>query len=209
MALGQIKAPPDAVDRVYAQSLFELIEADGGREALEATSGELDELVELTRQHPELGGLFDSRIIAMEKKEGALKSIFGEGRISDRLLRFLLVLNRKDRLNRFDQIATAFEEMVQDKFGRVEVDVYTRHQLPSDQLEKIRERLQATLGREPIMHAYTDETMVGGVRMQVGDQLIDASVGTQLRKMRKRLMEDGSASLRTRFDRAIEDEETD
>jgi len=99
--------------------------------------------------------------------------------------------------------------MVQDKFGRVEVDVYTRHQLPSDQLEKIRERLQATLGREPIMHAYTDETMVGGVRMQVGDQLIDASVGTQLRKMRKRLMEDGSASLRTRFDRAIEDEETD
>ncbi len=205
MAVGQIKSPPDAVDRVYAQSLFELIEADGGRDSLEAMSGELDELVELTRQFPELGGLFDSQIIAMEKKEAAIKSIFGGARISESLQRFLLVLNRKDRLNRFDQIATAFEEMVQDQFGRVEVDVYTRHQLPADQLEAIRGRLQETLGREPIMHAYTDESMVGGVRMQVGDQLIDASVHTQLRKMRKRLMEDGSAALRTKFDSAIED----
>lgn len=204
MAVRQLKTPPEAVDRVYAQSLFELIEPDGGREGVESMSGELDELLELTRQMPELGGLFDSQIIASAKKQAALRAIFGDGRVSQMLLQFLLVLNRKERLNRFEPIATAFEELVREKFGRVEVDVWTRYPLASDQLENIRKRLQSVLKREPIMHSYTDEGMIGGVRMQVGDQLIDASIATQLRKMRKRLMEDGSSAMRDRFDAAID-----
>ena len=204
MAVRQLKTPPDAVDRVYAQSLFELLEPESGRERVESMSGELDELLELTRQMPELGGLFDSQIIASAKKEAALRSIFGDGRVSPMLLQFLLVLNRKERLNRFEPIATAFEELVREKFGRVEVDVWTRYPLGSDQLESIRQRLQSVLQREPIMHAYTDDGMIGGVRMQVGDQLIDASIATQLRKMRKRLLEDGSSAMRDRFDSAID-----
>jgi len=206
MATQHLKTPPDAVDRVYAQSLFELIEEQGGREALESTSGELDELAELTRQHRELGGLFDSRIIPVAKKDAAIRSIFGHGHISDMLLRFLLVLNRKERLNRFDPIATAFQEMVQEKFGRIEVDVWTRYLLSGEQLASIKSRLHEVLNREPIMHAYTDDQMIGGVRMQVGDQLIDASVATQLRRMRKRLIEDGSTAIRNRFDQAIEED---
>lgn len=207
MATGQLKAPPDAVDRVYAQSLFELVETNSGRDGIESMSGELDELVELTRQMPELGGLFDSRIIPTAKKQKALRSIFGEGRVSDMLLRFLLVLNRKERLNRFEAICTSFEEMAQERFGRVEVDVWTRYPLASGQLETIRTRLEAALKREPVMHAYIDEDMIGGVRMQVGDQLIDASIATQLRKMRKRLIDDGASEMRSHFDQAIDDED--
>ena len=120
MAVRQLKTPPEVIDRVYAQSLFELLEAEGGREALESMSGELDELLELSRQIPELGGLLDSRIIPVAEKERVLRSIFGEGRVSPMLLQFCLVLNRKERVNRFEPIVQAFEELVQERFGRVE-----------------------------------------------------------------------------------------
>ena len=97
--------------------------------------------------------------------------------------------------------------MAQERFGRVEVDVWTRYPLAAGQLDTIRKRLEAALKREPVMHAYIDENMIGGVRMQVGDQLIDASIDTQLRKMRKRLIDDGAAEMRSHFDQAIDDED--
>ena len=204
MTMPLIETPPDAVDRVYAQSLFELVEADGGRERLESIAGELEELGELIRANHELAELLGSRIIPAKDKARSLRSIF-EGRVSDLVLRFLLVLLRKERLNRTLPITVAFDEFIQQRFGRIEIDLYTRHALPADQVESIRKRLHQALQREPVLHAYIDDTMIGGVRMQVGDRLIDASINTQLRRMRERLIESGSNEIRTRFDRIVED----
>ncbi len=196
--------PAEAVDRVYAQSLFELADSAGGRERLEELSGEVDELGDFLRGQRELSEFMSSQIIATDARAKSLRAVF-EGKISDLLLRFILTLNRKGRLNRFLRIGEAFEEMVQEKFGRVEIDVYTRHPLPADQLESIKARLQEALKREPVLHAYTDEAMIGGVKMQVGDRLIDASIATRLRKMRDLMTGEGAALMRSRFDQAVED----
>jgi F-type H+-transporting ATPase subunit delta len=196
--------PAEAVDRVYAQSLFELADSAGGRERLEELSGEVDELGDFLRGQRELSEFMSSQIIPPDARDKSLRAIF-EGKVSDLLLRFMLTLNRKGRLNRFLRIGEAFEEMVQEKFGRVEIDVYTRHALPPDQLESIKARLQTALQREPVLHAYTDPAMIGGVKMQVGDRLIDASIATRLRKMRDLMAGDGAALMRARFDRAVED----
>lgn len=204
MPMPIIETPPDAVDRVYAQSLFELAEAQGGREQLEAVAGELEELANLIRSHHELAELLGSRIIPAADKERSLNAIF-KGRLSDLVLRFLLVLLRKERLNRTLPITVAFDELIQERFGRIEIDLYTRHPLPADQIESIRQRLHKALQREPVLHTYVDETMIGGVRMQVGDKLVDASIDTQLRRMRERLIENGANQVRARFDRIVED----
>ncbi len=199
-----IETPPDAVDRVYAQSLFELAETEGGRDQLESIASELEELANLIRTHRDLAELLGSRIIPVVDKQRSLNTIFG-GRISDLLLRFLLVLLRKERLNRTLPITVAFDELIQNRFGRVEIDLYTRLALPAEQVDSIRKRLHHALQREPVLHAYLDEDMIGGVRMQVGDKLIDASVATQLRRMREQLIDSGSNSVRVRFDRILED----
>lgn len=196
--------PAEAVDRVYAQSLFELADSAGGRTRLEELSGEVDELGDFLRGQRELSEFMSSQIIAPEARDRSLRAIF-EGKISDLLLRFILTLNRKGRLSRFLRIGEAFEEMVQEKFGRVEIDVYTRHPLPPDQLESIKSRLQEKMQREPVLHAYTDPGMIGGVKMQVGDRLIDASIATRLRKMRDLMTGEGAALMRSRFDEAVED----
>lgn len=200
-----IEVPPEAVDRVYAQSLFELAEAEGGREQLESVAAELEEIADLSRAHYELAELFGSRIIKAADKRRSIEVIFG-GRVSDLILRFLLVLLRKERLDRALPIIAAFDEMIQARFGRVEIDLYTRHAIPGEQLDSIRQRLGRALRREPVLHAYIDESMIGGLRMQVGDKLIDASIATRLRRMRERLIEGGSNQIHARYDSIVEDD---
>ncbi len=199
------ESPPEAVDRVYAESLFELAEAEGGRERLETLSGELDELVELTRATPELSEFLASQILAPEDRARSLERMF-EGTLSSLLLRTLLVLNRKERLPRLLSIVSAYQEMVQERFGRVEVDIHTRHPLAQEQLDAIRDRLSAALGREPIIYPYTDATMLGGVRMQIGDRLFDDSIGAQLRRMSESLKKHGAARIRERAEAAFDDD---
>lgn len=204
MAMPLIETPPDAVDKVYAQSLFDLADMEGGRPLLEDLAGEVEALAELLREHRLLAEFFNSRIIPVAEKDRVLRRVF-EGRVSDLVLRFLLVLNRKERLNRALRIFVAFDQLMQERFGKVEVDLYTRFPLEPTQVERIRRRLEEVLKREPIVHTYLDEEMIGGIRMQVGDKLIDASVATQLRRMRERLLEQGGAEVRARAGRIIEE----
>lgn len=200
----RLDTPPDAIDRAYAKGLFELADEKGGRALLEELAGEFDELVDLLRGNPKLEEFIASLIVPSKTKEVSLRKIF-EGRIHQYVLNLMLLLNIKERDGRFVRVAAAFDELVQEKFGKVEVDVYTRLPIPEDQLSMIKSRLQAALQREPVMYAYTDDQMIGGVRIRVGDKLVDASFNNRLRLMQERLTEEGLASMRERASDAIDD----
>jgi F-type H+-transporting ATPase subunit delta len=197
-------AQPDALAEVYARSLFELAEARGGREAIETALGELEDILELTRTDPRFGEFLASRVLPFDARERSLERIF-KGRVSDLTHRFLQILNEKGRLSHLPSIASALDGIVQKRFGRVEVDVYTATPLGADELADIRARLQSTLGREPIVHAYTEPAMLGGVKFQIGDRLIDGSLATRLRKFREQLSGRGAAEIRARAERIIDD----
>ncbi len=199
------ETPPEAVDRIYAESLFELAEAEGGQERLESVNAELEELVELTRAEPALSEFMSSRIVNDKEREESLRKMF-DGRLSDLVLRFLLILNRKQRLMRFLTVVAAYSEQVRERFGKIEVDVYTRHPLDQAAIDDIRERLRASLSREPVVYAYTDEQMIGGVKMQIGDRLFDDSIQTKIRNMTELLTKEGTALMRARADSAIDNE---
>lgn len=205
--MPMIESQPDAVARLYARSLFELASEQGGRNAIEDTGAELGDLVELARQDRSFGEFLSSRIVPTVKRDETLKAIL-KGRVSDLILRFLLTLNEKDRLSHLAVIASAYDEMVQEHFGLVEVDVYTAAPIDQDLRERVASALRKAIGKEPVIHAYTDETMLGGVKLQIGDQLIDASIATRLRRMRERLSGQGGAAMRERMNQIIEGKDT-
>ena len=198
------EAAPDALARTYAQSLFELAQAQGGQAKIEQVQGELEDVLELARSDRRFSEFLASRILPEKARGASLAKIF-RGRASDLLVNFLLVLNDKGRLGHLAPIAAAFDELVQEVFGRVEVDVYTASPLAAEELESIRSRLRAVLGREPVVHPYTDGSMIGGIKFQVGDRLIDGSLSTRLRRMREMLDRDGAAAVRAKAERIIEE----
>lgn len=195
-------AAPDALSAIYAKSLFELAESQGGAQTVAQCLDELEAVLEIARGDARFGEFLSSRVLPREKREASLKKILG-GRVSDLTLRFLLVLNNKERLASLPAIASAFDRVVQERFGRVEVDVFTATPVSADEIRSIRDRLASTLGKEVIVHPYTDPAMIGGVRMRIGDQLIDGSIATRLRKMRDQLATDGAVAVRSRASRIL------
>lgn len=200
------EAKPDALSEIYAQSLYELADAAGGREAVEQVVGELEAVIELARSDRSFGEFLSSRVLKQSDRSRSLRSMF-EGKVHDLSLKFLLILNEKGRLGHLVPIVGSLDEIAQRAFGRVEVDVYTADALEGDELERVKSQLNESLGRETVVHAYTDSSMIGGVRMQIGDTLIDASVAARLRKMRDQLASEGTARLRASIDSTIADVE--
>lgn len=198
------EAAPDALARTYAQSLFELAQAQGGQAKIEEIQSQLEDVLELARSDRRFNEFLASRILPAKARGASLEKIF-RGRASDLLVNFLLVLNEKGRLGHLAPIAAAFDELVQEVFGRVEVDVYTASPLGAEDLESIRAELRKVLGREPVVHPYTDGSMLGGIKFQIGDRLIDGSLATRLRRMRETLDQDGAAAVRAKAERIIEE----
>ncbi|GJQ28239.1 MAG: hypothetical protein HBSAPP03_01230 [Phycisphaerae bacterium] len=198
-----VDTQPDAVARMYAKSLYELAEGKGGRAAVEATLGELEEILDLARGDAKFAELLTSRAINAEKRDGSLTRIF-KGRVSDLTLSFLRVLNDKGRISAITGVVAAFDSIVQDKLGRVEVDVFTAEPMDASALASLKGRLRQALGKDVIVHPYTDAAMIGGVKLRIGDRLIDGSIATQLRQVKDALDHDGAAALRSRIGSMIE-----
>jgi F-type H+-transporting ATPase subunit delta len=195
----------DAVARVYAQSLLELADAAGGDEKIVETGGELSVIAEMIRDDAEVAEFLRSPIVDSEKRAASLRRIF-EGRVSDLVLRFMLVLNGKGRLGEFGSMASGYDQLVNERMGRVEVDVMTVDgSLDPDQLALLGEKVKAKLGQEPVFHQYADESLIGGLVLRVGDQLIDGSVRGQLRRMREELLAAGSTRVRAGADDFLAD----
>ena len=102
----------DEVAGVYARSLYELAHEAGGLEKVEEIYGELDAIVEMTRADSKLREFFSSPILGKGAREQTIRAVF-ENRISDMLLRFLLVANDKGRLGELAHIAGAMDAMLQ------------------------------------------------------------------------------------------------
>lgn len=194
----------NALAQVYARSLFELAHAQGGRSAIEELNDEFEQVVELTRTMPAFGRFLSSPIIDRGKRQASLERIL-TGRVTPLMLRFLLVLNTKGRLGELPGIAEAFDHLVQEAFGRVEVDVFTAASIGPEAQSMIRTGVQHALGREPVLHTYVEPGMIGGIKFRVGDRLVDGSVQTRLRKVKAAMMRSGGWKLREQLDRLMED----
>jgi F-type H+-transporting ATPase subunit delta len=194
-----VESQPDALARTYAASLYELSEARAGKAGVEECLGELEEILELARGNPKFSEFMSSRSVAAEARGRSLDKIF-RGVVSDTTVKFLQLLNTKGRLAHLPAIVQAFDNIVQSKLGRVEVDAFTAEPMSSDDLVRLREHLQRSLSREVVIHTYTEPSMIGGIKLKIGDQLVDASVATRLRRMRDQLDGQGLSRLRTKFD---------
>jgi len=192
----------DAVARVYARSLFELAREAGGPDKVAEISEELESICELARSDRGFREFMASPIIEPKRRAEALRRVFGN-RVTDLSLRFLLVLNDKRRLGHLESINAAFDRLVQESQGRVEVDVFTAAPLGGEQLGFVRDRIREAIGRDPVLHTYTDATMIGGLRLRIGDRMIDGSVSSRLRRMKNQILSKGSARLRDRFSHIV------
>jgi F-type H+-transporting ATPase subunit delta len=172
------------VARGYAQALLDL--ADQKQQSGEIGQ-ELEEVAKAIESDPRLLTFLSNPAISDTDRAPALEKAF-RGRVADLLANTLLVMNRKNRLGLLRQVADAYAELLQERQGIIEVDVFVAERLSPDQLEQVRQKVGAALRREAVVHQYVDPTLIGGLLLRVEDRLLDASVRAQLRAVRRQLL---------------------
>ena len=195
----------DTLSRIYASSLYELADEAGGRDKILEVADELEQVCELVRSDRQFREMITSPVIDVSRRTDALGRIFGN-RVTDLVVRVLIILNPNGRLAHLESIQAAYDQQVQEAFGRIEVDVITASEIDAEARNRIGERIKQALGKEPVMHAYTDPSIIGGVRLRIGDEMIDGSVATRLRRMGTALQQRGSQDIRTQINRFLEDD---
>jgi F-type H+-transporting ATPase subunit delta len=191
---------PDAVSKVYAQALFDTVMAAGGKSAVEQTLAELESLVGMAQRDPKLNEFLASRIIGIEERSASIGRML-KGHLSETTVRFIQILNDKGRLNAYPAIVASFDSISHHGFGHVEVDIYTATPLSDADKATLTAQLHEKLGMPPVLHTYVEPAMLGGIRIQIEDRLVDASLSTRLAKLREQINTRGLPSVRGAVDR--------
>ena len=189
----------DEIASVYAKSLLEVCDKAGGNAVAEACSSELREIAEIIRGDRRFAEFLKTPIIGHDQRKSALEKIV-KGRVSDLVFRFIMVLANHGRAGRIADVADAFDGLMQDRLGRIEVDMFTVDGKASDEvIATVKARVKDAFAKDAVLHQYSDPDMIGGVKLRIGDQLIDGSVATQLRNMRETVANRGTTSIRSRI----------
>ena len=173
------------ISKTYGDALFELaVEKDKVDVLLE----EIVQLQEVLSENDEFGKLMNHPKIIKEEKIQVAKDVF-EGRISEELLGFLTIIISKDRYKDIDAILDYFVAEVKRYKGIGVATVTTAVPLKDEQCKKIEQKLLDTTDyKEMEMHYQTDESLIGGMVVRIGDRVVDSSVKTKLNELQKELL---------------------
>jgi len=157
-------------------------------EVAESFAGVLD----AAEGNRELAIFLDSPQVRTEEKKELVGNVFG-GRIEPVLLNFFLLLIDRNRIENTRDIGEVFAELVEVESGITRASVVTAVPLPDDLAATLKSRLAAHTGTDIILEKKIDPDVIGGVRVTLGDRVLDGTVRTNLDLLRKTL---GRAQVR-------------
>lgn len=84
-------------------------------------------------------------------------------------------------------ILDEFEKLADEAAGRVRATVTTAVEMSNDDRERLGRQLSTRLGKDVRLTTAVDRRILGGLKLQYGDHLIDVSLATRLQQLRRRL----------------------
>lgn len=124
-------------------------------------------------------------------KKGRLTELLldvSKGQIDNEGVNFLQLLVQNNRLALLPDIARLFEEQKAEDEGYIAVEVLTAFAFTKESQQKFAATLEKTLSKKVHMNVALDKSLIGGVLVRAGDQVIDGSVRGQLQNLQKALL---------------------
>lgn len=168
------------LDRRYALALYEVAENKGKvDEYLEF----VDEVANLLKSNDELLQLIKHPKLSTSKKKELFKSIF-EGKVEEELLSFLLLLIEKDRILQLSEILKEMRKVYLEKHKTVVAQVKTVVPLNEEEKSELIDKLQKKYGKTVLLNEEVDKSILGGVYLRVGNDVIDGTIKSKFEEIR-------------------------
>ncbi len=170
------------VARRYAQASLELAVEQG---AVEQWQQDFATLTRVWRETPLALRLADPKV-GQSRRMGEARDVLSN-RVSPLVLNLVLLLVQRGRARLVPRVADAFERLERDRSGRVSGYVISALPLTEEQRQSLTRQLGKRTGRTVELEERVDPSILGGLIVRVGDELIDASVVGRLRRIEAEL----------------------
>ncbi|MBK5218590.1 MAG: ATP synthase F1 subunit delta [Thermoleophilia bacterium] len=170
---------PEA-SRVYAEALFEAGKDKGKLDALQEQLGQFADAVDGNRELQVF--LFSPYLSSADKSEGLGRAISGA---EPELINFLELLIEKHRMPEVFRIRREFDELWKKENRRLDVTIVSAVELDEAVINKIGQEVERQTGEAVELSSRVDDEILGGIVLQVGNMVLDASIRSRLEKLRK------------------------
>jgi len=164
----------------YASALFDLASENGNVSAVES---DLEKLEQALKESDDLSSLIRNPQISRSDAAKALDAVADVLSISPLTRNFIGVLAGNRRLARLPEIIRAFYTIAANARGEATAEVTTAHALGEDQVEALRQKLEAREGRNVKIRTSVDPELLGGLVVTIGSKRIDSSIRTRLNSL--------------------------
>jgi len=171
--------------RRYAKALLEIGDQQGDVPQLQR---ELETVADAVAANADLARLVASPLVLPRKKAEVFETILATAKVSVTLRHFFRVVAEAGRLNLLPDLRRTFADLVDERAGIVEAHVSSAQPLSEAQSKALVASLAARTGKTIRLSWSQDAALLGGLKVQVGSTVLDASLQGQLRQLKTQLL---------------------
>ena len=161
----------------YATALFGLARDE---KQIDAVGRSLDTLEAAIAESADFRALVTSPMVGRAEAAKAIAALAPTLGLDPITARFIGVLAENGRLTELKPIIAIVRKLAGNHRGETVAEVASAHPLDDSQVEALKARLTAKLGREVTIDSSVDPSLLGGIVVRLGSQMIDASIKTKL-----------------------------
>lgn len=180
-----------AIAKVYAVAMLQLAET---RKESDQLLEEITSLAAYLEKNHEFEAFLSSPMVDAKARQKTVEKLF-RGKLSDLCVDSMQVMNNKDRLGLLRQVAKAYRLAHEELRGVVEVHVRAAIALPDDVKAQLEKFAAKYTGKKPLIVPHLDDSLIGGLVVQIGDRKFDMSVATHLREIGRLLLDRASRDI--------------
>ena len=161
----------------YATALFELARDANAIDTVEAS---LAAVRQALTDSDDFRTLTTSPVIGRKAATAAIAAVAKLLKLDTTTANFLGVLADNRRLAELPAIIRAFRTLAASHRGETTAEVVSAHALTDDQVDALKQGLRQRIGRDVTVDLSVDPSLLGGLVVKIGSQMIDSSIKTRL-----------------------------
>ena len=131
--------------------------------------------------------------ISVAKKNALVGQLCDRLKAENVVRNLLALLIQRRKILFLKNIADYFESVVDQRLNQIRVSVISAHPLTDENIEKLKVGLKQILGKTILIETSEDQTLIGGIQLQVGDQVADATIKNRLAILKRTIEKEEAA----------------
>ncbi len=170
---------------IYGDALYDLASSENIREEV---FRELRETEEVFRQNPDYVRLLSPNGYSREERCRLVHEAF-QGQVGQYLLNFLEILTGKGMIGHIGDCLSEYRKRYFEEEGIIDVRVTSAYELSGEQKKRLQAKIEKMTGKRAEIEIRVDESVLGGIRLNMDGEQYDGTVQNDLSRIRKILAE--------------------